>query len=243
MFNEEPTLAEMFRRLEDAGDPKLPGGGYAERLFVLVDDGSGDGSKDIIRGLASSPSVASVYHKHNMGKGAAVRSGLRAALQHNADVVLIHDADLEYDPRDHASVLAPILEGRADVVIGSRFVGGGAHRVLYFWHYAANKLLTLLSNVCTNLNLSDIECCSKAFSRAVAERLTIEERAFGLEPEIIAKASRMRLPDDGGAADERPLRIFEVGVSYSGRTYAEGKKITWRDGLSALRCIAKYNLL
>ncbi|MEM9065463.1 MAG: glycosyltransferase family 2 protein [Planctomycetota bacterium] len=238
VYNEEPTLAEMFRRLEDAGDPRVPTGGYAERFFVLVDDGSTDTSKEIIRTLATNERVAAVYHKHNMGKGAAVASGFRTALQHGADAVLIHDADLEYDPCDHADVLAPILDGRADAVIGSRFIGR-THRVLYFWHYAANRLLTLISNVLTNLNLSDIECCSKAFTREVAQRLDIKERAFGVEPELVARCARMKIPD-GDA--QRPLRIFEVAVSYSGRTYAEGKKITWRDGLSAIRCILTYSL-
>jgi hypothetical protein len=163
--------------------------------------------------------------------------------QEKAELFLIHDADLEYDPRDHAAMLEPMLDASigADAVIGSRFLGL-SHRVLYYWHFLANRFITTVSNVCTNLNLSDIECCFKAFTRRVAERLTIEEDRFGVEPELVAKIAGMRVRDEEGGR-ERPLRIYEVAVRYAGRTYAEGKKIGWKDGFSALWCIVKYNLM
>jgi hypothetical protein len=157
-----------------------------------------------------------------------LKTALHAGIAEGADVFLIHDADLEYDPADHADALEPILSGRADAVIGTRFLGR-SHRVLYFWHYTANRLITLLSNVLTNLNLSDIECCTKAFTRRVAQQLTLSEPRFGVEPEIIARMAGMRLGNpEQPDAPQRPLRIYEVAVSYAGRTYAEGKKITWR---------------
>jgi glycosyltransferase involved in cell wall biosynthesis len=194
---------------------------------IVVDDASTDGTAQALRAAAADPRVRLLRHERNRGKGAAVRTGLAAA---TAPVVLIQDADLEYDPTEYHLLLKPILSDRADVVYGSRFQGAGAHRVLYYWHSVGNKLITTLSNMLTNLNLSDIETCYKAFRRDVLSRFTIEEERFGLEPEITAKISRLR------------LRIYEVPVSYHGRTYAEGKKIDWKDGASALRCILKYNL-
>lgn len=243
VYNEVGTLAELVDRVLRAPAPTRTGGETVDRLIVLVDDGSTDGSGEEVRRLAhirdTPVKIATVHHKTNMGKGAALRSGFRAALQHGADVVLVQDADLEYDPLDHNKVLAPILSGKADAVIGSRFIGG-EHRVLYFWHAVANRFITLLSNMLTNLNLTDIECCSKALTREVVEKIRIEENAFGVEPELVAKVARLRLPSEESGT--RAARVYEVGVSYAGRTYAEGKKITWRDGVSALRCILEYNL-
>lgn len=202
------------------------------REIIVVDDGSTDGTAQAVRALAAErPDIRIVEHAVNQGKGAAIRTGLRSAA---GDVVLIHDADLEYDPRDHAAALRPILEGKADAVIGSRFIGA-EHRVLYYWHSVANRLITWYSNVATNLNLTDIECCTKAFTREVIDRIDIQENRFGVEPELIARLSRLRLqPGD------RRVRVYEVAVSYAGRTYAEGKKIGWKDGLRALYAITKY---
>ncbi len=212
-----------------------------ERRIFLVDDGSIDGTSPIVQELGQLEGVTALRHDRNRGKGAALRTGFKAALDAGADVVLVHDADMEYDPADHADLLAPILDGRADMVVGSRFLGQ-THRVLYYWHFVANRFITTLCNMATNLNLTDIECCSKAFTRDALSKITIHENRFGVEPELIAKAARVRLPTTSGPSDTRPLRIYEVPVSYAGRTFEEGKKITWRDGLSALRCIAKYGL-
>jgi glycosyltransferase involved in cell wall biosynthesis len=237
VFNERETLPLLVERLDRVGPPRHPiEGTPLDRRLVVVDDGSTDGTADVARGLSDRGDTQVVVHERNRGKGAAVRSGFSAALAGGADVVLIQDGDLEYDPADHASILAPILDGRADATIGSRFLGG-PHRVLYYWHWVANRMVTTLSNMLTNLNLTDIECCLKAVSRPVAERLRLKENRFGVEPELVAKLARMRLPDG------RPLRIYEAPVSYAGRTYAEGKKITWRDGFAAVWCILKYNLL
>ncbi|MBX3364942.1 MAG: glycosyltransferase family 2 protein [Phycisphaeraceae bacterium] len=236
-YNERELLPRLIERL-DATPPPMGPGGPVERRIVLVDDGSKDGTGDIVRELGKREDVTAIVHERNTGKGGALRTGFKAAMAFGADVVIVQDADLEYDPSDHALVLAPILDGRADAVIGSRFIGH-THRVLYYRHYQANRFLTMVSNMLTNLNLSDIECCFKAFSRPVLERLEIREKRFGVEPETVAKLAKMRLPREGGV---RALRIYEVAVSYAGRTYAEGKKITWRDGVSALRCIVRYNL-
>lgn len=244
VFNEEGLLRAAVARLDAVAPPLDPSTGESlSRRLVLVDDGSTDGTWKIIEELRSRPDVIAVRHESNKGKGAALKTALHAAIAEGADVFLIHDADLEYDPADHGAALEPILSGRADAVIGTRFLGR-SHRVLYFWHYTANRMITLLSNVLTNLNLSDIECCTKAFTRRVAQQLTLSEPRFGVEPEIIARLARMRLGDpERPDAAQRPLRIYEVAVSYAGRTYAEGKKITWRDGISALRCIVVYNML
>ena len=198
-----------------------------DREIIVVDDGSTDGTRERLRALAEERNVEVVYHERNLGKGAALHTGFGRA---TGDVVIVQDADLEYDPREYPKLIAPIVEGKADVVFGSRFAGGESHRVLYFWHYAANKMLTLASNMFTNLNLTDMETCYKAFRREVIQAIDIRERGFGFEPEVTAKVARMG------------CRIYEVGISYSGRTYAEGKKIGWRDGIRALWCIFRYNV-
>lgn len=222
VYNEAATLEEIVRRVR-AVEISL------ERQIVLIDDHSTDGSQQIAERLAAEhPEITLIRHEKNQGKGAALRSGLQAA---DGDIVLIQDADLEYDPAEYPRLLQPILDGKADAVFGSRFVGGEAHRVLYFWHSIANRFITLLSNALTNLNLTDIECCYKVFTREIAKELKIEERGFGIEPELTARVAKLR------------CRVFEVGVSYAGRTYEQGKKITWEDGVWALWCIFKYNLL
>ena len=233
VYNEAATLRIAIARLRKSPAPQ----GW-ERRIIAVDDGSSDGSAEMLAELAAAgDDMVVVRHPRNMGKGSALRTGLEHA---DGDIVLIHDADLEYDPRDHLEVLEPLLEGRADAVIGSRFRGGTTHRVLYFWHSIANRGLTAFSNAMTNLNLSDIECCTKAFTKEVAARLQLRERGFGIEPEIVAKLARMRM--DAGARGWRRLRIYEAPVSYAGRTYAEGKKIRWTDGLWAAWCIVRYSL-
>jgi len=240
-YNEAELLPQLFERVMRTPAPIDPVTDMrVERRIVLIDDGSSDGTADVVKTLGEHPDVLVVLHKRNTGKGAALRSGFRAALQDGADVILVQDADLEYDPADHDAVLAPILDGRADVVIGSRFIGQ-THRVLYYWHSVANRGITTLSNALTNLNLTDIECCFKAFSREVVDRLELRENRFGVEPELVARVSRMKLPTAEGGA--RTTRVFEVAVSYAGRTYDEGKKITWRDGFSAVRAIIEHNLL
>ena len=218
VYNERDTLVAIHEAVSGVG---------VVCEIILVDDCSTDGSREIAQGLANDTTRV-VLHDRNMGKGAALRSGFRHA---TGDIVLIQDADLEYDPRQYPKLIQPIVEGKADVVYGSRLVSGGYRRVLYFWHMAGNNFLTLLSNMLTNLNLSDMETCYKAFRKEVLDRITIEENRFGFEPEITAKISKL------------DLRIYEIGISYSGRTYKEGKKIGWKDGFSALRCILKYNLL
>lgn len=214
VYNEAATVADILRRV--LAQP-------AVSEVVVVDDGSSDGTASILDRLASAETRLRVLrHKSNSGKGAALRTGIAAI---SAPVTVIQDADLEYDPAEYDELLAPILAGRADAVFGSRFIGGQARRVLYFWHMAGNRLLTLLSNMRTNLNLTDMECGQKAFLTDKLRAMRLRENRFGIEPEFAAQASRLG------------LRIYEVGVSYRGRTYAEGKKITWRDGLDAIRAI------
>jgi glycosyltransferase involved in cell wall biosynthesis len=195
--------------------------------IIVVDDASTDGTRDKLKGPLAGRIDRVELHAVNQGKGAALRSGIRLA---TGDVVIIQDADLEYDPSQYPRLVAPIAENRADVVFGSRFMGAEPHRVLYFWHRMGNGLLTLFSNMCTNLNLTDMETCYKVFRREIIQAIPIEENRFGFEPEITAKVARMG------------CRIYEVGISYYGRTYAEGKKIGYKDGLRAIYCILKYNL-
>jgi len=249
-YNERDLLPRLVERLLATPSPALPATAAnshpqpIRRILVIVDDGSTDGTADVVRDLGARDDILAIVQDKNSGKGAAIRTALEAARDKvNADIFLIQDADLEYDPADHAAILAPILNGRADAVIGSRFLGQ-SHRVLYYWHALANGFITRFSNMLTNLNLTDIECCSKAFTRPVADLLRIRENRFGLEPELVARLARMWLPNAPGQTEtpstRRRLRIFEVPVSYAGRTYEEGKKITWRDGFRALWCILKY---
>jgi glycosyltransferase involved in cell wall biosynthesis len=215
-YNEEDTLLVSAGRVLDSP--------WCAEL-VIVNDGSSDGTLELARSI-DDPRVAVFDQGHNQGKGAALRRGFAEA---TAEYVVVQDADLEYDPAEFGVLLEPLLDGRADVVYGSRFLAGGPHRVLYFWHSVGNRFLTTLSNMFTNLNLTDMETCYKVFRREVIQSIEIEEDRFGFEPEITAKVSA------------KGLRIYETGISYSGRTYDEGKKIGWRDGVRALQCIVRYS--
>lgn len=221
VYNEKKYIREIVKQVREVN---LPG---IEKEIIIVDDYSTDGTRDILQNVLIKEVAQVVYHEENMGKGAALRTGFQYA---SGDVVIIQDADLEYDPAEYGKLLKPILDGKADAVYGSRFVGSEPHRVLFFWHYLGNKLLTLLSNMFTNLNLTDMETCYKMFRREVLDSIQIEQNRFGFEPEITAKLARGN------------WRIYEIGISYSGRNYAEGKKINWQDGVQALWCILKYNL-
>ena len=224
VFNEMRTLEQVIKRVQ-----AVP----VEKEIILVDDYSNDGSRERVQSLGEQPNVRAVLHDYNQGKGAALRSGFAAA---TGDVVLIQDADLEYDPNDYPKLLGPIVANDADVVYGSRFAGGETHRVLYFWHSMGNRFLTLLSNMMTNLNLTDMEVCYKVFRREIIQSIDLKENRFGFEPEVTARLAKFRKPDGSR------LKIFEVGISYAGRTYEEGKKIGWRDGVRAIWCIIRYNL-
>lgn len=215
-FNEAAFLPEVIRRVDETP---------YEKEIIIIDDGSTDGTREYLKGLSQDKAKV-ILHEKNMGKGAALRSGISVA---TGDIIIVQDADLEYDPKDYPTLLGPILDGKADVVYGSRFLGG-PHRVLLFWHSVGNAFITLLSNMFTDLNLTDMETGYKAFSKKVLETITIESNRFGVEPEITAKVAK------------KGFRIYEVPISYSGRSYQDGKKITWKDGVKALFTIVKFNL-
>jgi len=218
-FNEAGTILDLIERVRQAP--------VASKQLIVVDDGSSDGTRELLKAL-SAPDLTVLLHDYNKGKGAALATGFAAA---KGQICIVQDADLEYDPNEYPIVIGPIVEGKADVVFGSRFQGAAHHRVVYFWHRMGNGFLTLMSNMLTDLNLTDMETCYKAFRTEIIQSIPIREKRFGFEPEITAKVAKRR------------CRIYEVGISYYGRTYDEGKKIGWKDGVRAIWCIFKYNLL
>ena len=222
VYNEEKTIQEVVRRVLAVPLGKI------KKELVIINDGSTDGTRDKIRSLRLKNKLIIIDKKVNEGKGAAIRDGLKKTA---GDVVIIQDADLEYNPDEYSLILEPLLMGKADVVFGSRFVSSRPHRVLYFWHMVGNKLLTFMVNAVTNMNFTDMETCYKAFTRKVAKKIRIEENRFGFEPEFTIKVAKMR------------FRVYEVGVSYSGRDYEEGKKINWKDGVWALWCVVNGRAL
>ena len=215
IYNEIKTIEEIIRRVQDF---------IMEKEIILVDDCSTDGTRGLLKKYETSENIRVIYQSHNQGKGAALRTGFQAA---RGDIIIVQDADLEYDPKEYMTLLGPILDGRADVVYGSRFLGG-PHRVLYYWHFVGNTFLTMLSNMLSNLNLTDMETCYKVFRREVLAKLQIHSNRFGFEPEFTMKVAKNH------------FRIYEVPISYSGRTYTEGKKITWKDGLKAIFSIIYF---
>ena len=217
-YNEIDTIQEVIKRVKNSS--------IKSKQIIIVDDYSTDGTREYLNSLTDNE-LKIIFNKKNQGKGAAIAEGIKFA---TGEVSIIQDADLEYDPREYIRVIGPILEGKADVVYGSRFQGGQPHRVVYFWHRVGNGFLTLLSNIFTDLNLTDMETCYKAFKSEIIKNINIEEKRFGFEPEITAKISK------------KNYRIYEVGISYYGRTYKEGKKIGWKDGIRAIWCILKYNI-
>ena len=221
VYNEINTIEKILEKIDNT---ELPF--EFEKEIIIIDDFSTDGSRECLKRIKET-NIKTIFHNKNLGKGAALSSGIALA---KGEIVIIQDADLEYDPNEYPNIIKPITDNKADVVYGSRFQGGQPHRVVYFWHRVGNGFLTFLSNVFTDLNLSDMETCYKAFKSEVIKNIVIEEKRFGFEPEITAKIAR------------KDYRIYEVGISYYGRTYAEGKKINWRDGFRALYCIFKYNL-
>jgi len=219
-FNEKNTIEQIVKAVKNSS--------YNDQEIIIIDDFSTDGTREILKEKIVNQVDKIIYQPFNQGKGSAIRNGIKMA---TGDIIIIQDADLEYDPQEYYKIISPIINNLADVVYGSRFISGECRRVLYFWHRIGNGFLTTLSNIFTNLNLSDMETCYKAFRSSIVKNINIEENRFGFEPEITAKIAKTK------------CRIYEVGISYHGRTYAEGKKISWKDGIRAIICIIKYNLI